>query len=110
MRISTNFVEPYSHAKSPQKFTQSQMPTILVLKAERIRTSNLRLRSRTPRSEEMPNNLDQLSSYGNQPDSQAVVSCRELLRGNTVIQERRVAKTVYHLSLDCGERPVPALP
>lgn len=35
MRISTNFVEPYSHAKNPQKFTQSQMPTILVLKAKK---------------------------------------------------------------------------
>ncbi len=33
MRISQRFVAPYSHPKSPQKFTQSQLLSILVLKA-----------------------------------------------------------------------------
>ncbi|QDU42451.1 hypothetical protein Mal52_11180 [Symmachiella dynata] len=33
MRLSTKFVQPYSHPKSPQKFTQSQLLTILILKA-----------------------------------------------------------------------------
>lgn len=33
MRISRKYVEPYSHAKSPHKFTQSQLITCLVLRA-----------------------------------------------------------------------------
>ncbi|TWU13374.1 hypothetical protein CA54_22090 [Symmachiella macrocystis] len=33
MQLATKFIQPYSHPKSPQKFTQSQLLTILILKA-----------------------------------------------------------------------------
>ncbi|WP_197533406.1 hypothetical protein [Symmachiella dynata] len=33
IRLSTKFVQCYSHAKSPRKITQSQLLTILILKA-----------------------------------------------------------------------------
>jgi len=33
MRLAAKFVQPYSHPKSPQKFTQSQLLTVLILKA-----------------------------------------------------------------------------
>ncbi|WP_417377928.1 hypothetical protein [Gimesia sp.] len=33
MKISRKYVEPYSHPKSPQKYTQSQLLTILILRA-----------------------------------------------------------------------------
>jgi hypothetical protein len=33
MRLSTNFMQPYSHSQYPQKSTQSQLLTILILKA-----------------------------------------------------------------------------
>lgn len=33
MKISKKYVEPYSHPKSPQKYTQSQLLTILILRA-----------------------------------------------------------------------------
>ena len=33
MRVARKYVEPYSHAKSPHKFTQGQLITCLVLRA-----------------------------------------------------------------------------
>ncbi len=33
MAVSRKYVEPYSHRNSPQKFTQAQLLTLLVLKA-----------------------------------------------------------------------------
>ena len=33
MRLSRKFLDPYSHPKSPHKFTQAQLMTCLVLKA-----------------------------------------------------------------------------
>ncbi|WP_339907397.1 hypothetical protein [Symmachiella dynata] len=33
MRLSTNFMQPYSHSQCPQKSTQSPLLTILILKA-----------------------------------------------------------------------------